>query len=308
MQESSSKIASITTIATITNAFIALLPSNAIGTTLSIDTSSNLAVENGLLESRVLENLLSPPSYGMEGADVFYPSYFKGLWDVSSKTTSVQAPCGIVLFGGNLTYTKATKEVEQGLPLLYKARFVPMTTSDRSSTSLNIIADREFNIPEIANAAMGSKTVMDIPYATPNKVSIILAPYGSNQIYSADLLTLSRRSEYINPLEFHTSEVVRQIIAPVTNGSRYSISNPTIVSSINSSPSSKLLKEIETISLYKVLDTDTNGNANRIECVQRSATFLLPSQQDPIAYKMWEVTRGRPIDVRFYNVTYNRAK
>ena len=30
-------------------------------------------LENGLLESRVLENVMSPPPYGMEGPDVFYP-------------------------------------------------------------------------------------------------------------------------------------------------------------------------------------------------------------------------------------------
>jgi hypothetical protein len=31
-------------------------------------------LENGLLESRVLSNVLNPPTYGMEGPDVFYPS------------------------------------------------------------------------------------------------------------------------------------------------------------------------------------------------------------------------------------------
>ena len=31
-------------------------------------------LEIGLLESRVVENILNPPTYGMEGSDVFYPS------------------------------------------------------------------------------------------------------------------------------------------------------------------------------------------------------------------------------------------
>jgi hypothetical protein len=31
-------------------------------------------LETGLLESRVVENILNPPTYGMEGSDVFYPS------------------------------------------------------------------------------------------------------------------------------------------------------------------------------------------------------------------------------------------
>ncbi len=36
-------------------------------------SSSNLP--NGLLEARVLENVLSPPPYGMESNDILYPKY-----------------------------------------------------------------------------------------------------------------------------------------------------------------------------------------------------------------------------------------
>jgi hypothetical protein len=36
--------------------------------------AASSALENGLLESRVLSNVLNPPPYGMEGTDVFYPS------------------------------------------------------------------------------------------------------------------------------------------------------------------------------------------------------------------------------------------
>jgi hypothetical protein len=36
--------------------------------------AASAALENGLLESRVLSNVLNPPPYGMEGTDVFYPS------------------------------------------------------------------------------------------------------------------------------------------------------------------------------------------------------------------------------------------
>ena len=61
-----------------------------------------------------------------------------------------------------------------------------------------------------------------------------------------------------------------------------------------------LLKEIETASLYTFFDNKT------IKCIQRSATFLQPSQQDPIAFQLWQMSRGRPIDVRFYDVTYTR--
>ena len=37
----------------------------------------SLSLQNELIEARVLENLLSPPTFGMEGNDIYYPSYFK---------------------------------------------------------------------------------------------------------------------------------------------------------------------------------------------------------------------------------------
>jgi hypothetical protein len=60
-----------------------------------------------------------------------------------------------------------------------------------------------------------------------------------------------------------------------------------------------LLKKIETTSLYTLVGAE-------VHCRQRSATFLLPSQQDPMAMKLWEMSRGRPIDVRFYDVIYTK--
>jgi hypothetical protein len=38
-----------------------------------LTTAESVALETGLLDSRVTENLLSPPPFGMEGPDVFYP-------------------------------------------------------------------------------------------------------------------------------------------------------------------------------------------------------------------------------------------
>lgn len=248
-------------------------------------------LENGLLESRVLENVLSPPPYGMEGTDVFYPSYFTGVWNVDSKTTEIQAPCGVLLFGGNRTYDRAQTEVNTSLR--YKARFVTAEPS-------NSIADREYNVVEIAKAAMGTNAVLNVPLATPNKISVVLSPNGANQILTADLLTLNRRAEVINDCEFHCSEVVRQVIAPAKQQQQPSPTN------LMAPPPPRLLKEIETASLYRAI-RDSDGMVRQIKCRQRSATFLLPSQQDPMANQAWEATRGRPIDVRFYDVVYTKA-
>ena len=38
------------------------------------ESSPKLPEDSGLLEGRVSENLLSPPTYGMEGSDIFFPS------------------------------------------------------------------------------------------------------------------------------------------------------------------------------------------------------------------------------------------
>ena len=271
---------------------------------------SSLDLPNGLLESRVLENVLSPPPYEMESSDIFYPSYFNGVWDVQSTTKDIIAPCGITLFGGNYTYNKAQEEV--GTTLTYKSRFIPTTNNaiddnNNMSSSKSIIADREFNVVEIAKSAMGNNAVLDVPLASPNKVSVILSPNKANQIFQADLITLNRRSENISSCEFHCSEVVRQIIAPAKMSDN---NNNGLISQQPMAPSrsSLLLKEIETTSLYIAVRDNENDDSSvkQILCKQRSATFLLPSQQDPLALKMWEISRGRPIDVRFYDIVYTK--
>ena len=46
---------------------------SALGNFVSPQAES-AGLESGLLESRVTSNVLNPPPYGMEGADVYYPS------------------------------------------------------------------------------------------------------------------------------------------------------------------------------------------------------------------------------------------
>lgn len=40
-----------------------------------VQQAESVELQVGLLESRVTENVLSPPPYGMETTDVFYPMY-----------------------------------------------------------------------------------------------------------------------------------------------------------------------------------------------------------------------------------------
>jgi hypothetical protein len=256
------------------------------------------------LENRVTENLLFPPDYGMEGADVFYPAWFAGTWSVDSVCTEVQAPCGVALFGGNRTYASAQKDI--GTSLLYESRFVTSTanaaagdqeTTTTGTTNNNIVtADREYNVKSIAKAAMGPNSVVDVPLATPNKFSCVLAPKGSPSLLRVDLITLNRRQEIISDTQFHCSEVVREIVAPVgpqASGSAVS-TNP-------------ILKEVETTSLYTYYDPKSVKKGDPlVRCRQRSATFILPSQESEIQMYLFSAARGRPVDVRFYDVSYTK--
>ena len=244
--------------------------------------------ENGLLESRVTEDLMSKVPYSIEAQDIFYPGYFKGVWDVTSVTTDVEAPCGKALFGGNATYDAALAEIGPSGALNYRARFI------ESSVEGKTIADREFNVVEISKAAMGVNAVVNVPVATPNKFCCLLAPSGANNLFTVDLITAARRVENISDNRFDCAELVRQIVAsPSSKGSQGVKRQPSI-------------KDIEAVSLYIISEADPNGMVKEIKCRQRIATYVAPIQEDPLSMKMWQYSRGRPIDVRFYDITYTK--
>merc|ERR1712176_1464233 len=146
---------------------------------------------------------------------------------------NVQAPCGIALFGGNRTYQNAISDI--GSPLNYSARFV-------SNGLEAAIADREFNVRSIAKASMGTNSVVDIPTATPNKLSCLLTPQGSPSMLKVDLIVLNRRQEDVSETQFDCSEVVREIVAPI-DGTKSQLQQP----------GAQVLKEVETTSLYKFI-------------------------------------------------------
>ena len=244
--------------------------------------------EVGLLESRVTEDLMSKVPYSIESNDIFYPSFFKGSWDVSSATTAVEAPCGTAMFGGNSTFLNAQNEIGPERALKYRARFIPSASVEQSP---KVIADREYNVVEIAKAAMGENAVVDVPMALPNKFCCLLAPSGAGSMFTVDMITVGRRQEYVSKDKFDCSELVRQIVAsPPSAGAKRQPS----------------LKEIEAVSLYTAGQKNSEGKVDEIKCVQRVATFLVPIQEDPIGFRLWQMSRGRPVDVRFYELTYTR--
>ena len=200
------------------------------------------------------------------------------------------APCGIPLFGGNATWEKANADI--GQTLRYESRFVPYSPTDDSVGAENVaIADREFNVKSIARVAIGPNSIVDVRTASPNKFSCVLAPSGSgSNLLNVDLITLKRQQERISDTQFDCSEVVSEIISPLNSPST---NNP--------SSTAPILKEIETASLYTY-----DPSKDQIFCRQRSASFLLPSQSNPVALRLWQASGGRPVDVRFYDVVYTK--
>ena len=227
----------------------------------------------------------------MEASDIFYPSYFGGSWNALSKTVDISAPCGFQLFtGGETGFNNAVQnEIKDGNDLKYRARFIPQTGDGREGT---YIADREYNAKEIAKSAMGDYSVIDTPMATPNRYSCLLAPPGNtSNLICVDIIANKRKAELpSSPDIFVCSEFVRQIVSPAQRN------NP------NAAPVPPLsIKDIETISMYTISSKD------KITCRQKTATYLVPSQTDPLAFKKWQLSQGKAVDVRYYDVTYTRA-
>ena len=264
----------------------------------------------GLLESRVLENVYSYPPYGMESIDIFYPTWFYGTWNVASTTTSVEAPLGRSVFGSNATYQTALSEI--GTTLRYESRFIDVGGSGSGSSSDSsgensmipsaIIADRGYNVQSIATAALGRNSVVDIPFVSANKLTAILAPIGAPNPLRVDLFTVNRRQEYIDDTHFHCSEVVREIISSI--GTKDGNANSRTGSTASSPPT--ILKEVETTTLYTLNIDPKNPNHVTIRGRQRSAKFLVPTQNDATSFRLYEMTRGKPVDVRFYDVVYTK--
>ena len=251
---------------------------------LAADTAT--AQQRSSLEARSAENIATFPDYGMDGSDIFYPPWFLGSYKAVSTTKQVFAPCGTDLFtGGKAAYDNVIEtEVQKGDALEYRARFIQQLADGENSY---VAADREYNAREIAKAAMGGYSMVDVPVATPNQFSCTLGGNEQSSFVNVDITTLKRKAEVIDERKFACSELVRQIVSQP--GSR---TNP------NAPLAPLSAKDIETISIYeKVSD-------GRIECSQRTATYLVPSQSDPIAFKKWQMSQGRAVDVRYYDVAY----
>jgi hypothetical protein len=304
----------------------------SIATTVNEYTDSSNASSS--LSRRVMDRTnFSPPSYGLEGNDIFYPSWFIGTWEVVSTCTHILAPCGLLLFAKDNvprlmqsiplnatnenvsmadiyaqmnkvseTYFQATIQSQIGPlhALHYISRFVPHTSASRETVQSRDyvgIADREYNVRSLAQAAMGDNAIANIDFAGPNRFEsvLLLAPKNNSStlqessLVRVELFTLRRRQESVSENEFHCSEYVRQIVTPINGNSKD-----------RSSTSPLVVNEIETTSLYRF-----DPLSVIIYCTQRSATYLVPSRTNVYQMQLYTASQGRPIDVRYYDVTFS---
>jgi hypothetical protein len=262
---------------------------------------------------------------------------------VTSTTANVSAPCGVALFGGNATYQRAQNEV--GTSLTYRARFVPSSKSSSSSSSsgTRMVADREYNVLSIAQAAMGPNSMVNVEKASPNEFACTLLSGGGgggggnsnsnnnnnniNNLFRVNMLTVQRKQESViddttssttssNVQTFACSEVVQELIRPVNVAVAAAATAGSLGASSSSSPATApgapppptappILKMIETVSIYK---HDPTVNPNAIDCVQRTASYLVPSQSDPMMAQLYRLSRGLPVDVRQYRVQYRKVE
>lgn len=207
--------------------------------------------------------------------DVNYPAYFQGRWRVWSTLTYVAAPAGYRLFGREGAFEAAQEQLDAP-PLTYEARFI-------RAPGANIIADRAYNISRIAAAAMGPDAVLDCVPGGINQMGLSLRPNGAEgAVFAVVLSILARESKYVEGKYLYVSEMVRQTVRP---GGETSLRAHSQV------------REIETSCLYTL-----DANYNAISAKQRTVSYL------PRSDLRHTDTRGRPVDIRKYDLRYERMQ
>jgi len=252
-----------------------------------------------------------PNSYrcGVQTSDIFYPPYFAGKWNATSYFVQVDAPCGPAAFGGQAVLDAALKEIKNGgAPLSYVTKFRSVGGGDGTT----VIADRLYNVEQIAISSMGRNSIVDDAqpdnYNLANKLRLSISPRAAGGLtYDIDLIVTDRDQRSLRsssssssssssvssvPDRFDALERTLQIVS--------TRSNTAIVGDI-SPPSPSLRKEIETVTSY------TRISDAKLEAIQRTATFLTPS--DPryrLAFAKNPDVEKKAVDIRIYKVIYEK--
>ncbi len=247
--------------------------------------------------------LATRPSYSIETPDIAYPPAFRGRWRATSRLRSVLAPAGTELFaaGRNGTDALLRARSEIGSPLSYEVRWRQLGDGGP------VVVDREYNVASISRATMGRDAVQSVQADGADRLALVLKPSGAaaGALYVADLRVVGRRTDPAEPARpglFVCAETSRQSVK-LAPGERAAAAPPP--------PRSPLVKEIETICTYELLN---GGEVMR--GYQRTATYLVPDvayTSDPslvelAAQRLARTADGRPVavDVRLYDLEYQR--
>lgn len=228
-------------------------------------------VQAGVLSDRVTQfpNWDNKPPVTVAEGDLFYPRWMAGEWIVTSTLVEMVAPLAPEIvtpgFESNRQYLNQ--------PIQFRVRFNSvdqissnsinspfpqrLTTSEQSTSDSFIIADREYNGLNIAQAILGDGAVWSVKVDPDNPNRQITFLSGENQLISQ---VKSRGSELLSPDHFVATEVMQQIFRGV---------------------SSIYLNEVETTTDYtaKFNLKVPNKKAILIQANQITAIYLSP--QDP---------------------------
>lgn len=128
-------------------------------------SAASLAGKTRLQQRFLSEDLEKIPSGYVDlfgPADVFYPEWMEGRWQVEQTLGKYTAPLGKKFLGATAEKTLAEEQKRLGTPISFELRYVRTARG-------NLVEDRAFNVRSRLDAFAGKKVVREVAYAdVPN--------------------------------------------------------------------------------------------------------------------------------------------
>ncbi len=141
--------------------------------------------------------ITAQPGYNLETADVYYPQWFVGKWQVTATLEAVEAPLGTE-FTNPAAFARSQREI--GKPVVYTLRFY-------QNDQEQVIADRTFNTVSITQAYLGKGIIREVIAPNTNRQTILMT--GNRR---GELFITRRHSEHPTPEQFGALEFYRQVL------------------------------------------------------------------------------------------------
>ncbi|MDJ0557352.1 MAG: hypothetical protein QNJ68_23465 [Microcoleaceae cyanobacterium MO_207.B10] len=245
-------------------------------------------------------NWENKPSISLAEADLIYPDWIAGNWNVKSTLIEMVAPLApeivtpgfennrsslnqpikfqvrFIKFQPQKISTNISKQKPINLPIYWQTVFENQDQQKFNLPENAVIADREFNGLNIGKAILGENNILSVKVDqnNPNQQTTTLPK--NLKIVS---IVSSRGSERLNPNKFITCEITKQIFQ-----------SDTMI----------YLNEVETTTKYNYI-TDKN-HKQKITADQITAIYLSP--QDPDYF----VAGNRPVALYRYQLELSPIK